>query len=369
VRVLELSTFREVCGIATYTEALADAIRGAGASVDVLAPDLRAGVAPVGEQPPRLWRLIRATIADAKRVYDEARRRRSDVVHIQFNVELYSRRFLAALAAMCRRNAIAVVVTVHARAGGGRRRTLRLWSMLASLAGSDFIVHNEEHAGEIFGLRVHVIPHGVTPPRPRPIAESKRAIGLDPSWPVLAHFGFLHPDKGVEEVLRAAAEVKQRNMPELRYLVVGGTFPEPTSQAYAARLRQIAQDLGVSESVELTGEFAPDDVALSRLQAADWIILNYHTGSSQGTSGAARFALSAGRPLAVSRAPIFNDMRSAVHTLRGPLSAEISALLTDADLVRTMALAAERYCAETSWARVGLLHLELFERAIARARR
>ena len=66
------------------------------------------------------------------------------------------------------------------------------------------------------------------------------------------------------------------------------------------------------------------------LSAADWILLNYATDTSQGASGAVRRALSSGRPVAVSRAPIFDDVREAVHTIGdGPLAPAIAGLFND----------------------------------------
>ncbi|HYP89352.1 MAG TPA: glycosyltransferase, partial [Polyangiaceae bacterium] len=195
-------------------------------------------------------------------------------------------------------------------------------------------------------------------------ADARRELGLAPSALVLAHFGFIHPDKGIEEVLRAVAELKASRFPELVYRVCGGTFANVTSRQHLAHLQQLAQSLGLGGAVSITGEFAAEARVTLEMQAADLVVLNYLTGNRQGASGAAHRALSAGSALAVSRAPIFDSLREAAHTLNGPLVAELAPLLESPEARREIAARAEAFRDARSWALVAGRHAELYRRAL-----
>jgi len=368
VRIVELSTFHETCGIATYTEALVDALAKEGADVDVLAPALRPGVEPRGEQPQRLWSLDHAKAREALATFREVRRRDGDVVHAQVNLGLFSPRFLALLGASCRAAGVPLFATLHGRGGGSLGRRLALWRTHLALVPAELIVHNAEHAAELARGRVHVVPHGLRPALPRDMRDARRALGLNPDRPVIASIGFLHPDKGIEPVLRALGELARSGRFDGSYTVVGGAFPASESRAYIERLRDVAREVGLEERLRMSGQFLPDAQVELELAAADFIVLNYATGNSQGTSGAARTALASGQPVAVSTAAIFDDVRDAVHTLRGRLSEELEKLLSDEHFTRAIAERGARYVRDHGWARVAEQHYELFERALRRSR-
>lgn len=367
MRVVELSTFHEQCGIATYSEALVAALRAEGARVDVLAPRLALGSPARGEQPLRVWDKRRASLRQAFRAFREIRRRDADVVHLQVSLGLVSSRFVLALSRACRCAGIPLVATLHERRGGGFVRDLRLARMLLALEGAALVVHNHAHAAELERRTAHVIPHGIPEPAPRELAEAKRALGLDPTTAVVAHFGFIHPDKGIDAVLHAVAELRQRRGMELHYLVCGGTFPSATSRRYLERLRRTASELGIGPHVTIRGEFL-DEASLSRqLGAADLVLLNYRTGRAQATSGAVRHAFTAGRPIAVSRAPVFDDVRDAVLTLDAPLVDAIPRLVADRRLQAELTERARLRARVEGWSRVAARHLGLFEALTRRA--
>ena len=77
------------------------------------------------------------------------------------------------------------------------------------------------------------------------------------------------------------------------------------------------------------------------------VVLNYRTGNAQGSSGAVTRALGSGRPVAVSEAPVFDDVRGAVHTLRGDLATALGQALQDDDLAEQTMAAGNRHCEET----------------------
>lgn len=366
MRILELSTFGETCGIATYAESLVGALAARGHDVSVIAPTLRPGVDARGPEVPRLWGHQSASVGEARRLFERVRELRPDVVHIQHNLRLFNTRFLLALMLLCRRAGVAVVVTLHGVSGGSLERRFEYRSELFAMSGARFIVHNQGHARAL-GSRATVIEHGAPKRERRDLAEAKRALGIDPARPVLVHFGFLAQNKGVEETLRAVAELKRGRFPSIFYWISGGTFPTGESREYLERLRRLTVELGLEEHVRLSGSFTPDDQALRELQAGDWIVLNYLSTADQGTSGAARHAMAGGRPIAVSSSSLFDDLREASHTLRGPLAPALSEILSSPELAEAANRRADAFCEEHSWERVAERHERLFER-VARGR-
>lgn len=365
LRIVELSTFHESCGIATYTEALMTAFAAHGAEVMVVSPFLQAGGVALGAQPERLWARNRATIGQALSTVKHLRSLHPDVVHLQVNLGLFSIRFTALLVRACRRAGLPVVATLHGRYGGRLDRRVGVSAMLLALRGVPVIVHNAEHAAEIGRADTHVIAHGIGPVQRLGLADAKRAIGVDPGRRVLAHFGFIHPDKGIAPVMRAVAELRRRGL-DLHYRVVGGTFPTRESRGHLSELRELGATLGLGEALSLGGDFATDERVLSELRAADWVALNYTTGQNQGTSGAARHAMRSGRPLAVSVAPVFDDLRHAAYTLTEPIADDLERMLGDAELTARIADRCRAYCDASAWPVVASRHLELFERVVAR---
>jgi glycosyltransferase involved in cell wall biosynthesis len=359
MRLALLSTYHEVCGIATYSEGLVHELESLDVDVTVLAPTLRPGVTARGEQPRRLWSHHDATKAEALHTFVEVLRARADLVHAQVNHGLYSAGFLGTLGALCTLARIPLIATLHGRQGGAEARRRDVDQLLRALLPAHLLVHNEAHAAELDRGRVHVIPHGIAVTRWQELDEAKRARGLDVRDRVIAHFGFLHPDKGIEEVLHALSE--QRNV---RYRIVGGSFPTPESQRYLGELRRLVSDLGLDDTTWLPGRFASREEVQAELAAADWVVLNYHTGSSQGTSGAAREALAAGRPLAVSTAPVFDDLREAAHTLSRPITEDIGRMLSDRQLMQSATEKARSYALAHSWKRIAERHRALYERLL-----
>jgi glycosyltransferase involved in cell wall biosynthesis len=330
-----------------------------------------------------LWRGNRAFGVEAVGVVRAIERARCDVVHANVNLSLFSSRFLFALARLLRAKKIPLVATLHGRDGGDLGRRFKVWRMHAALAHADVVVHSDAHAHELAAIDarlprplrrtadVHVVAHGLPPLVRAPIDEAKRALGIDPSQPVIAHFGFLVPDKGVLETIRALGAARRAGR-RIAYVVSGAVYEkDPSSRAYLDRCRAEAIAQGIVDDVRFETDFATDAVVLARLHAADWIVLNYATGSAQGTSGAVTRALASGRPVAVTRAHVFDEVRGATVTSTSggdvaALARELVAWVDDRALAEgTMARAAALLEAR-SWPAIAHTHRAIYERLLAR---
>lgn len=362
MHVVQLSTFAESCGIATYTEALVGALASTGVMATVLSP--RPATQPerqAGTQPSRLWSRNRATPSEAKRVLEEIARLTPDLVHLQINAGLFSPEFVATLSAGLRQRRIPCVATLHDRQPPGWVSRFRHHALLVALGDAALIVHNRAHAVELRARAATVIPHGVALSKPDSAAPEREP---DARF-VIAHFGFLLRDKGVREVVEAVAALRARGEVGWRYDVLGAVHDSDASRGMYRELVALVRSLRVTDIVELDPTFKTLDESLLALRRADWIVLNYGTGSAQGTSGAVRHALASGRPVAVSQAPIFDDVREAVHTLRGPLPDALSELMRDPALAATTQARGRAFREAHAWERVARLHRDFYERQLA----
>ena len=364
MRVVMLTTFRESCGIATYAEALVPALDACGVRVHVLAPTRMRGDPGRGDQPPRLWHRNRAFGFEALGVMQAVRDARPDLVHLQVNRSLFSSRFMLDFALLCAAHNLPLIATLHGRWMGSWGEDFKLWRLLTALRRTDLIVHNPAHRDELRRDRVHVIPHGIELPPARTLATARSALGIDPCVPVLTHCGFILPDKGIDEMLGVVARLRASSHPNLLYRVAGGVYASEASQRHFEMLRARAAELGIAEAMHMTGEFLPNDDLMTELQAATLLVLNYRTGSGQGASGAVRRALAGGRPVAVSRAPIFDDVREAVYTLAESLDDDLRGLLASEARLDALAARGRAVCEAQSWPKVAAAHGALYDRIL-----
>ena len=99
-------------------------------------------------------------------------------------------------------------------------------------------------------------------------AGVRREWGVAEDVPVIGWVGRLDPKKRVEDVLAAAATLAE-NHPEARWVIVGG--PDVFYPEYAAHLRQLSRELGLTERVRFLGDRADVPRLLSGIDALVWL--------------------------------------------------------------------------------------------------
>jgi glycosyltransferase involved in cell wall biosynthesis len=110
--------------------------------------------------------------------------------------------------------------------------------------------------------RIEMVHYGIPEPSASPaeIEDARRLAAVPPGQPVVGLVGRLHPQKGIDVFLEAAARVR-REAPDCVALVVG-TGPEE------ARLRALARSLGVDEGIRwMGGRSAAPFLPLMRIAA------------------------------------------------------------------------------------------------------
>ena len=167
---------------------------------------------------------------------------------------------------------------------------------------------------------VRVIPMGVPleEPRTAPAAlRSRFRLGEDDF--VAASISTLAQTKRLTVTLRSLPEIKAR-LPRLKYLVVGGG-------SFGAEARKLIRDLGLQDTVTVTGWVSHEDYR-GLIALADAIVdLRYPSGGE--TSASISRAMAIGKPLIVSDRGSFRELPDGC-CVRVPVDANEAAALRDA---------------------------------------
>lgn len=103
--------------------------------------------------------------------------------------------------------------------------------------------------------RIDVVPCGVDTAELGPDEGARERLGLAADDFVVLQLGRLVPRKGIDNVIRAVAELRRRHGIAARLLVVGGesTEPDPALTPEIGRLQAVARAEGVADAVIFTG--------------------------------------------------------------------------------------------------------------------
>jgi glycosyltransferase involved in cell wall biosynthesis len=369
-----------VCGIATFTADLAEAVDHASPRVprsQVIAINAGSTHHPYG---PRVrWTIERDDLQSYRHAAHQINRSSVQVVSIQHEYGLfggpvgeYVLSFLEALEKPA-------VLTLHTVLEHPNTALRHLTEKLATAAAG--VVVLAERARRVLAdyyphvdlANVHFIPHG-TPSVPyAPTASFKKLLGLE-GHTVLSTFGLLGPEKGIEYALAALPEVV-RHYPDVLYLVLGETHPElrrQSGETYRTFLQARVVELGMQDHVRFYPQYLQHQEVLQFLQATDIYLLPY-LNPLQIASGTLSYAVASGK--AVVSTPflhaqeLLNDGRGVLAPFRDSeaLSAAINGLLGDPERRAQMEQAAYTYGKRMHWPTVGRAYSRLFQRLAAQS--
>jgi glycosyltransferase involved in cell wall biosynthesis len=85
----------------------------------------------------------------------------------------------------------------------------------------------------------------------RPAAETRGCLGISSAAPLIGCAGILHPAKGQDILIRAAARI-QVEFPEFRALLIGQVF-HASDAGYEIKLKKLVAELGIKDNIIFTG--------------------------------------------------------------------------------------------------------------------
>ena len=359
-----LSTYPPtVCGLATFSAALADGLAANGADVSVV----RVADGSSSTETRVVGELVNGSPASV--VASSELLNHNDIAIIQHEYGIYGGvdgDEVVEVISGLRVPSIVVAHTVLKHPSPHQR------AVLESIAGmADQVVVMSQAASERLCLsydvdrrKVAVIPHGATVPSH---AQVKRA-----GRPTLLTWGLLGPGKGVERVIDAMAFL--RDLPgSPRYLVAGQTHPKVLAadgEAYrTARIEQARRN-GVADSVFFDSGYRTVASLNALAGTAAAVVLPYDS-EDQVTSGVLVDAIASGRPVIATAFPHATELLASGagmvvdHDDPDALVVALRRVLTEPCLAGAMAAEARRLAPAMAWPVVAKEYLTLARRLIA----
>jgi len=286
-----------------------------------------------------------------------------DVVHVQYNHDMLNAGQLKIFGQELKEAGIRSIMTLHSTKGG------------VDIFGKCFdtmIVHTDLSADDIIGENVlreqiEIIPIGSHPLRKN--KDKKIACiekNIDHTRPIIVNFGFLLPQKGIKEQIRAIDLIK-RTTPNILLLVVCSIHKlnQQVSEKYLEECQEIVNNLGLNDNVIFISEYLPYDEIFDYLHCADIISLPYVHSAAQANSSAGRTAIMANRPVITSDVDIFVDLKNIIPQVESKnvddLAETIVRILNNVEEQQTIIDNIKYFIEETSWQNAARKHERLYK--------
>jgi glycosyltransferase involved in cell wall biosynthesis len=368
-------------GVADYVRRLAQALPGAGVTPVITT----GGRSETGAVPVAAGWSARGTWQAAGALHALS----VDLVHVQWSPSAYG--FRPGIGLLPVRLRTPLITTIHEYDWWSWPRRVptaawqwlerrRWWDRESGLLGprSDaLVVTNDAHAAAVrnrLGRDAHLIPigpnvDGPTPDAARAAEAIRRRLKLPSGATLLVTFGFVHPVKGVRQLIDAVTLLRE-NGRNVRLVVAGGftslALPEDEAAAFRAELEQRIDAASLQAAVTFTGYL--DAAAVSALlSAADAIVLPFTAGVTT-KSGALLAALSHARPVLATAADVPDpdlvdgETVLVIRQRRDPaaIAAAVTRLLDDPRLAARVAAAGAQLGRSRSWQGLAAAHAELY---------
>jgi glycosyltransferase involved in cell wall biosynthesis len=385
-------------GVADYTRRLAAQLRAIGFEPLILTTRTLAQAAggnAVGVT--RRW--------DARGVVSAARMMRRmdlDLVHVQFAPSVYGFSRTVGLLPLFLPRRVPLLVTLHEYGvwsgyGPGQRIRSALWSVAEHRGVADretllltprarlLLIPSPEHLDVLrarlgertpltrevpIGVNVAITATGSAQAR----ADVRRELDVGSDTPIVAFFGFLHPEKALDHLIAAVAALQPR-WPGIQLLLIGGAVSHSVPARAASRLRaaleQVAAAHGMQDQVHFTG-YVPDAEVSRLLRATDVAVFPFDAGVTRKSSSLLT-ALASGVP-AVVTAPLdgeASELSEVDGVLRVPsgrpsaLTDALARVLGDQTIAAQLTAAGRMRLARQSWDVIGAAHAEVYRHTLA----
>ncbi|MCK9462206.1 MAG: glycosyltransferase family 4 protein [Proteobacteria bacterium] len=294
------SSLPRLCGIATYTADLAEALGALYKSVELFAVAVTDPHGAYTYTPAVRFEIVENDLASYRRAADFLNINGVDLLSLQHEFGLFGGPAGSHVLALLRDLRMPVVTTLHTVLREPDPYQRRVMEELTTLSSRLVVMSRRgvELLQEIYGVspeKIDLIHHGIpdVPFVDPNFYKDKFAVE---GKTVLLTFGLLSPNKGIEFAIQALPEVVAA-CPDTVYLVVGATHPHlrrREGEAYRLSLSRLARELGVEDHLIFHDRFVTKEEPIEFLGAAD-VYLTPYLHEAQVTSGTLAYAAGMGK--------------------------------------------------------------------------
>jgi glycosyltransferase involved in cell wall biosynthesis len=223
-----------------------------------------------------------------------------------------------------------------------------------------------------FGLgktQLTMVPHGV-PQVPKLVDTefAKRGLGLTGKF-VIASYGLINPDKGIEYVIQALPSIIEANPRQnIIYTVVGEHHPaldRKVRELYKEKIAGLVKELGLSRNVKFVKRYLSNKDMIRHFLATDVCAIT-NMNPDQISSGVLSQAIGCGRSIVATK---FAHAIEALSNGRGlfvefgdpeDIAAKINLLIADAELRKTLSHRVHAYGRTLTWDQIARRYFNVF---------
>ena len=364
-RIGVLSTYSPtLCGRATFSAALSDALCANGADVSVVRVVADGSPSSSGRI---VGELVNGSASSVAACADALNR--CDVAVIQHDYGIYGGADGDELLAILDGLRVPSIVIAHSVLKDPTPQQRSVFEAIVSRADQVVVVFEAARQRLCAGYavdrrKVIMIPHGATIPNGGPPKRSGR--------PTLLTWGLMRPGKGIERVIEAMGSLG--DVPgQPRYLIVGRTDPRVLAddgEAYREALTEQARRSGVAASVRFEDGYRDDSLLTEIIKSSSVVVLPYDS-SDEVSSSVLVDSLASGRPVVATAFPHAVELLGTGagivvdHDDPDALASALRRVLTQPRLAGDMAAEARRLAPEMAWPVVAGAYLRLAHRLIA----
>jgi len=363
-----------LCGIATFTSDLSDAIQAKSPGTELFVLAMNDGDRHY-DYPDRVrFELAENDPTSYRRAADFLNVNTLDVLCLQHEYGIFGGKAGSRVLTLLRELRMPIVTTLHTILTEPNETQRAVMDEITKLSERLVVMtaHGAATLQAVHGVpaqKIDLIPHGI--PSVPFDCEDKDRLGVA-GRKVILTFGLLSPDKGIENVIGALPAILAKH-PDTVYIVLGATHPHVKArhgEMYRLELENLAKKLGVDSSIIFHNRFVSQQELAEFLSAADLYVTPY-LNKEQTTSGTLAYAMGSGRAVISTpywhAAELLADGRGVLVPWKDPgaIAAAVNDLLSDDVKRLAMRERAVDLGREMLWPAVGKRYLNSFDQAHA----
>jgi glycosyltransferase involved in cell wall biosynthesis len=327
-KVAWVSTYFQRCGIATYSNHL---LQSVNLPVTIFAARSRIG----GEDDGNVVRCWEEGDQDDLIALEGHLLNGSfDTIVVQFNYGFFNFSYLSRLIHALVDHGLQVFITLHSTTDPLHDPSKRLADLKSALARcAALLVHSVKDVNKLESLglttNVTLFPHGLI----ESPSLTAHKLHRNSRSKLIASYGFFLPNKGLPELVESLHLMRNEGL-DYRLRLINAEYPATISRELIDQTKILIRRLKLRDSVELHTEFLSDERSFMLMSEADLVVYAYQE-TSESASGAVRYGLASGLPVAVTPLPIFDELGDAVFRMKATspdaIAADIKSILDQAD--------------------------------------